>query len=509
MKQFKFLILLFFTITFLINSQSQIVGNRDLGLENNTANNLADIAVIVNPFGTSIELKNSDAYYMITAPLVRYLKLIGFHEVYFSTDDFTAESSCDIVTVDFVFELSDDGYYVTNMKTVWYFCDNTQRTLESDEYIYLRYITRTDIHNRMYSIIWNMNKPIMSLVRDKRLIARHPTSWTENSIKKEWETSGIDLIEGIYEQSESNGGYRYKIGVIKNKEGYNIIYLSGATYPNDWEHGELKAVLIPTAIPNFFKTSWYMADKTVNNDYYISFEQGIMKLIKDDGNTLYVKMYPTANNNLKPKDVAGTGTGVAITSNGLIVTNNHVIDGTSSIKVKGINGDFSKSYKAKVLISDKNNDLAIIKIEDTSFSTLGIPPYSILTSARDVGSNIFVLGFPLTATMGDEVKLTNGIISSKSGFQGDITAYQITAPIQPGNSGAPLFDKNGYLIGIVNAKHKGAENAGYAIKSIYLKNLIEALTPVPKLTSQNLLIGKPLIEQVKLIKKFVYIIEVD
>lgn len=68
--------------------------------------------------------------------------------------------------------------------------------------------------------------------------------------------------------------------------------------------------------------------------------------------------------------------------------------------------------------------------------------------------------------MGDEIKLTTGVISSKTGFQGDVSLYQISAPIQPGNSGGPLFDNKGNLIGIVNAKHKGAENVGYAIKHL-------------------------------------------
>ena len=87
----------------------------------------------------------------------------------------------------------------------------------------------------------------------------------------------------------------------------------------------------------------------------------------------------------------------------------------------------------------------------------------------------------MRATMGDEVKLTNGIISSKSGFQGDVTSYQITAPVQQGNSGGPLFDSKGNIIGIINAKHAGAENASYAIKASYLMNLIDLMPTPPKL----------------------------
>ena len=111
--------------------------------------------------------------------------------------------------------------------------------------------------------------------------------------------------------------------------------------------------------------------------------------------------------------------------------------------------------------------------------------------------------------MGEEIKLTDGIISSKSGFQGDVTTYQVTAPIQPGNSGAPLFDKDGFLIGIINAKHSQAENAGYAIKTNYLLNLIDALSPKIILPKTNVLKGKELTSQVTLIKKYIFIIEIN
>ncbi len=203
-----------------------------------------------------------------------------------------------------------------------------------------------------------------------------------------------------------------------------------------------------------------------------------------------------------------SATAFAITSDGYLVTNYHVIENSDSIIVKGINGDFNKECLAEMVIVDKNNDLAIIKIKDNSFRKIDRIPYTINVNTSDVGENIFVLGYPLTNSMGKEVKVTNGIISSKTGFQGDITLYQISAPIQPGNSGAPLFDSKGNLIGIINAKHRSAENVSYAIKSIYLINLIGSLDKSPTLPAKNTLKAKSLPELVKKLEKFVYIIEV-
>ncbi len=222
-----------------------------------------------------------------------------------------------------------------------------------------------------------------------------------------------------------------------------------------------------------------------------------------------MKIFPNVNDykSAIEKLIPSSGTGFAVSSNGIIVTNHHVINGATNIKIKGVNNDFEKSYHAKILLDDRNNDLTLLQIDDPNFTSLGQIPYVISGSVSDVGSSVFVLGYPLRATMGDEIKLTNGIISSKSGFKGDITTYQITAPVQPGNSGGPMFDDNGNLIGIINAKHLDAENVSYAIKTTYLKNLIESLPTTPKLNTVNSLSLKSLPEKVKAVKNFTYIIE--
>ena len=200
------------------------------------------------------------------------------------------------------------------------------------------------------------------------------------------------------------------------------------------------------------------------------------------------------------------GSGFAISSNGYIATNYHVIEDRNRIRVMGIKGDFSTLYEAKVVLTDEKNDLAIVKVSNVNLGTI---PYTFRKTMASVGESIFVLGYPLTSTMGDDIKLTDGLISSKSGFSGDITMYQISAPIQPGNSGGPLFDKSGNLIGIICAKHREAENASYAVKLSYLLGLIETLSTPPTLPSSRLMAGQSLPQQVKLASKFVYQIIVD
>ncbi len=340
-------------------------------------------------------------------------------------------------------------------------------------------------------------------------ISVHPkTGYTKASLK-EYLNKSKSFNEGIYENAiETPNSPKYEVGIVQTEDGYTVVYLNGGDN-SVWKEGDVKAYLTKTANPNLFKAKWYLGNKDIDENLYITFDDAIMKVVWTDGDPvqLYIKLYPHSNN--RASNVASSGTGFALTSNGYIVTNYHVIDNSTNISIKGVNGNFSTSYKARVVVSDKNNDLAIIQIEDDAFSNISKIPYTIKSTSSDVGENVFVLGYPLRATMGDEIKLTNGIISSKTGFQGDITSYQISVPVQPGNSGGPLFDKSGNLIGVINAKHIEAENVSYAIKVSYLRNLIDLLPETPALNNINTMTNLSLSDQVKLLNKFVYIIEIE
>jgi S1-C subfamily serine protease len=163
-----------------------------------------------------------------------------------------------------------------------------------------------------------------------------------------------------------------------------------------------------------------------------------------------------------------TGTGFSITNN-LIVTNFHVVDEAKSIYIT--NEIIKDTISASIIASDQENDLAILSVES---GLLPNPKYSLLKEPQKTGTDIWVLGYPLTSTMGNEIKATSGIISSQSGYKGDEVLYQISAPIQPGNSGGPVFDLNGNVVGIVCAHHTYAENVSYAIKTSYLLDLLSS-----------------------------------
>ena len=163
-----------------------------------------------------------------------------------------------------------------------------------------------------------------------------------------------------------------------------------------------------------------------------------------------------------------SGSGIAIGTK-LIATNHHVVDGATNLAIYF--PDTDKEYRAEVVTVDETHDLAVVKVVDPTFNGFNNIKYGFKYEVEDVGMGVFVLGYPLVQSMGTEIKLTTGVVSSRSGYQGDQSQYQISAPVQPGNSGGPLFNDNGELIGIVSAKHTEAENVSYGVKLSHLKTL--------------------------------------
>lgn len=215
---------------------------------------------------------------------------------------------------------------------------------------------------------------------------------------------------------------------------------------------------------------------------------------------------PTIQNEVKIKnEIIATGSGFIISEKGYVITNHHVVENGLNFKVT-IDG---KKYTAKIVNEDKINDLALLKITDPMFTSIQVPPFTISSTTIGLGEKVFTLGFPQTLSQGTNIKLTDGIISSKTGYKDDPTCYQISVPIQSGNSGGPLFDMNGNLVGIVNAGILDANLVGYAVKSTYLLNFLDVVNELPSLNTINKLKGKTLPQLTESLTKYCCLIEVS
>jgi S1-C subfamily serine protease len=311
----------------------------------------------------------------------------------------------------------------------------------------------------------------------------------------------------------------YKFGIIRREDKFKAIIIESDG--KIWKPGEVKAVFEKSSMRGFYSVRWYMGNKTPYETFGNMENEALLTVELKDQKTgekrqdKFIKMFPSASNDItfKKDNQKASGSGFFLTTDGIIATNAHVVEGASNIEVTVSNEIGNFTYTAKVLLSDSRNDVALLQINDEKFKGLNSIPYGI-TENSDVGSKVFTIGFPLNDVMGSNYKVSDGIINSKSGIGDDIRYYQISVPLQPGNSGGPLFDQEGNVIGITSSKLNSeavgvqVENVNYAIKSSYLLSLYNMLPNATKLSSNSEVAAKELQVQVKVLKNYVCLIKI-
>lgn len=170
------------------------------------------------------------------------------------------------------------------------------------------------------------------------------------------------------------------------------------------------------------------------------------------------------------------GSGFVIDRSGGVVTNQHVIDGCSAFKVI----HEGRSYPAELIGSDKSFDLALLRYSSPNFAT----PALLRQGVPDVGEVVYVAGFPLAGLLANDMNFTDGTVSSSAGIGGDVSRLQITAPVQAGNSGGPLLDVRGHIVGVIVSKLNAIniskavgdlpQNVNFAIKGDMLRIFLDA-----------------------------------
>jgi S1-C subfamily serine protease len=160
-----------------------------------------------------------------------------------------------------------------------------------------------------------------------------------------------------------------------------------------------------------------------------------------------------------------SGTGFLISNNGYLITNYHVVSSADSVFVSNYLGEV---FKVEIVIASREFDLAILKILDTAFHKDQFLPYTISKNDCSLGEKLFTLGYPK-----EDIVYGEGYLSSRLGFMGDSISYQISMPLNPGNSGGPLFDSEANLIGVVSGKQNEREGVAFAIRSAYVLKTIE------------------------------------
>lgn len=204
-----------------------------------------------------------------------------------------------------------------------------------------------------------------------------------------------------------------------------------------------------------------------------------------------------------------TGTAWQVSKNHL-VTAYHVVESANEIVISLDDGSFTE---AELVTFDAQNDLAIIKIKGNSLKT---KPLSLATGPSKIGSKLAVIGFPLPELLGTKIQATTGEVSALFGLRNDPRFYRMTASVQGGNSGGPVVNQKGEVIGIVTSKLSDLEtlkssgelpqNINFAIKHLYLQSLLES-SQITSIKNQRKVM--PIEDVIEQLKESVYLVIVS
>jgi S1-C subfamily serine protease len=204
------------------------------------------------------------------------------------------------------------------------------------------------------------------------------------------------------------------------------------------------------------------------------------------------------------------GTGFLIDGKGYLITNAHVVRGATRIDVQNSLGE----YHALIIQLDSKSDLALLKIDDTSYHAFNGLPYGISRTGGELGEELFTLGYPRP-----EIVYGKGYMSAETGFQGDTTAFQLTIAANPGNSGTPVLNNDGEVIGIVTSSQQNAQGMVFAVRSSNIFRAVDSMKVDSSLqkADSNLvhlripisssLRGVDRVHQIKRIEDYVFIVK--
>ena len=239
-------------------------------------------------------------------------------------------------------------------------------------------------------------------------------------------------------------------------------------------------------------------------DYLKGQVSGLVNKTKQQDNEIN-KVNNRLNSSGNPIVYTTGGTGFIIDTKGYLVTNAHVVEGANNVAVQNKKGDFV----AKVVFVDREKDIAILKIEDENFKPYTSIPYAISKTSGNLADPIFTLGYPR-----NEIVYGQGYLSAKTGFNGDTLSCQIEIAANRGNSGSPILNKNGEIIGILNGRQKNTEGFAFAIQGKHIYKVLDDLKKDTsyqriKISSKSSIAGIDRTEQVNRIEDYVFMVKVN
>lgn len=345
-----------------------------------------------------------------------------------------------------------------------------------------------------------------------------------------WSVNGTTVVDGSYRQDEPNYA---TVAIIRDTTHSNRDYYEVVLSGDNWLPHTITAHFQKGSYENLYISKQFSYDGSYSMYNFTLDKNGVLRASKNEilqgrqfyTEIYYVKIFPKFSDknfesNKKSALQKTSGSGIIVSESGFVITNYHVIEGANRIEI--VIPEKNTVKTATVKIKDSKNDIAILEIGDFLYSSYFSQPIPFILADINtikVGEEVFTLGFPLGDIMGANSRLSNGRINSLYGLQDDPRLFQISNPLQPGNSGGPLFNSKGELVGLVvsslNAKYFYEnigiipQNVNFAVKSTYIQNLISMIPEGDEiLKRKNLVKQTKMDEQIEQLNPFVVQIKV-
>ncbi len=298
---------------------------------------------------------------------------------------------------------------------------------------------------------------------------------TVDEWKDTFSKRSLKSLEGVWLWDDS----AYEIAIVKAPNNVEYDYL-GVIINADrgsWKPGDVKLEMKATVSRQLFLGNYYGGDKTSQG---VSFKYSENLIETRYGNIpiMIVRSYPTAGDAQKREGVvAGKsyGSGFFVNSRD-VLTNAHVLDGCQTAQIV-LDGN---RIEGTIHVQDVNNDLAIVR---TPEETAAVPVNFRNDRTINPGEPVSALGFPLQSVLAKQMNITTGSITSLAGINNDIRFLQFSAPTQAGNSGGPLFDRYGNLVGVITSKLNALkvamltgdipQNTNFAIRTEIVRSFLD------------------------------------
>jgi S1-C subfamily serine protease len=319
-----------------------------------------------------------------------------------------------------------------------------------------------------------------------------PISGRTDAIDKHLKGRSLSVIEGIWLADNSSTEVAIVPATPEFSDHCDFVAAITSTKNKKWKIGEVKMLLTESATPGLYSVIYVSDWRQIKRTWVSIGTEGLLSIREDYAHD-YVKLYPKSSDARTQQQPAASGGRVAgsgfMLSLSAVVTSYHVIREASKIEV--VVGPLR--IPARLLLQDERNDLAILQLQPNDTTVAGMVRSNtaclpVRDDAPSSGERVFALGYPLSDLINTDMVITEGLISSATGPNGDTGVLQTSASIQPGSSGGPLVDQYGRVVGVVAASANSAavyratgslpQNINFAISAVPLRAMTKFLAGV-------------------------------